>query len=168
MRFTNQLRLFEFFRSITADTLDPFAACWDRRVTLYRPVGLKELELIAAAAGWRAFPPRLVGQPIFYPVLTHEYARWICANWNATEAESGRAGFVTRFEIDDAFASRYPPQLAGGRSCPESWVPAEELDAFNRHLLAPIEVVESIYGPGFNGTVDASTQLPAHLAPRPA
>jgi hypothetical protein len=37
-------------------------------VTLYRPVGIKELELIATA-GWKRFPPRLFWQPIFYPVL---------------------------------------------------------------------------------------------------
>jgi hypothetical protein len=41
--------------------------------TLFRPVGQKELELIEAA-GWRRFPPRLFWQPIFYPVLTEEYA----------------------------------------------------------------------------------------------
>jgi len=33
---------------------------------LYRPVGLKELELIAAS-NYSAFPPRLPEQPIFYP-----------------------------------------------------------------------------------------------------
>ena len=37
-------------------------------VTLYRPVGTKELKLIEAA-GWKAFPPRLPEQPIFYPVV---------------------------------------------------------------------------------------------------
>ena len=36
--------------------------------TLYRPVGSEELRLIAAS-GFREFPPRLPGQPIFYPVL---------------------------------------------------------------------------------------------------
>lgn len=34
---------------------------------LYRPVGLEELKLIAAS-NFRAFPPRLPEQPIFYPV----------------------------------------------------------------------------------------------------
>jgi hypothetical protein len=33
--------------------------------TLYRPVGQKELDLISAT-GYRAFPPRLPNQPIFY------------------------------------------------------------------------------------------------------
>ncbi|MBC8141560.1 MAG: ADP-ribosylation/crystallin J1, partial [Armatimonadetes bacterium] len=37
-------------------------------ITLYRPVGQRELDLIAAS-GYRAFPPRLPEQPIFYPVL---------------------------------------------------------------------------------------------------
>ncbi|HEV2482639.1 MAG TPA: hypothetical protein VGS79_23400 [Puia sp.] len=37
-------------------------------IKLYRPVGLKELELIRLS-GWREFPPRLEWQPIFYPVL---------------------------------------------------------------------------------------------------
>lgn len=45
-------------------------------VTLFRPVGPKELELIKAS-GWRAFPPRLPDQPIFYPVTNHAYASQI-------------------------------------------------------------------------------------------
>jgi hypothetical protein len=44
----------------------------DGLVTLWRPVGPAELELIAAS-GYRAFPPRLPEQPLFYPVLTEEY-----------------------------------------------------------------------------------------------
>jgi hypothetical protein len=39
--------------------------------TLYRPVGPKELELIKQSS-WRAFPPRLPEQPIFYPVMNEE------------------------------------------------------------------------------------------------
>jgi hypothetical protein len=52
---------------------------------LYRPVGLHELELIAASA-CRAFPPRLPHQPIFYPVLNLEYAEEIARGWNADSA----------------------------------------------------------------------------------
>ncbi|QJS98921.1 hypothetical protein G9272_38830 [Streptomyces asoensis] len=36
--------------------------------TLWRPTGPKELELVREL-GWRAWPPRLPEQPIFYPVL---------------------------------------------------------------------------------------------------
>src|SRR3712207_7937990 len=42
-------------------------------LTLFRPVGLEELELIRAS-GDREFPPRLPEQPIFYPVLNEGYA----------------------------------------------------------------------------------------------
>jgi hypothetical protein len=49
--------------------------------TLYRPVGPEELELIKQA-DWSAFPPRLPQQPIFYPVLTEEYATKIARDWN--------------------------------------------------------------------------------------
>src|SRR5919107_458454 len=39
----------------------------EKLTTLWRPVGQRELELIAES-GYRAFPPRLPHQPIFYPV----------------------------------------------------------------------------------------------------
>ena len=42
-------------------------------MTLFRPVGRKELDLIAES-GFRRFPPRLSHQPIFYPVVTEAYA----------------------------------------------------------------------------------------------
>jgi hypothetical protein len=60
-------------------------------VTLWRPVGPKELELIKAS-GMREFPPRLPDQPIFYPVLTEAYATQIARDWNVPASGSG---FVT-------------------------------------------------------------------------
>jgi hypothetical protein len=42
-------------------------------MTLYRPVGRKEMDLIAAT-GFAAFPPRLDWQTIFYPVVTEAHA----------------------------------------------------------------------------------------------
>ena len=40
-------------------------------VTLFRPVGQKELDLIKES-DWRRFPPRLHWQPVFYPVLNED------------------------------------------------------------------------------------------------
>ena len=51
-------------------------------VTLFRPVGPKELELIKAF-GFRALPPRLPDQPIFYPVANHAYATQIARDYSA-------------------------------------------------------------------------------------
>jgi len=54
---------------------------------LFRPVGEKELNLIEES-GFRRFPPRLPGQPIFYPVLEEEYATEIARDWNTKDAAS--------------------------------------------------------------------------------
>jgi len=56
--------------------------------SLFRPVGQKELDLIAES-GYRAFPPRLDWQPIFYPVLNEEYASFIAREWNTKDEASG-------------------------------------------------------------------------------
>ena len=129
---------------------------------LYRPVGLGELRLIARS-GFREFPPRLADQPIFYPVLTLEYARRIAREWNTTDGQSGYAGFVTSFRIDDETAGRYPVQDAGGRTHQELWVPAAELPEFNAHIVGIIQVVEAFTGAGFAGRLDPATLLPTDL-----
>jgi hypothetical protein len=106
-------------------------------VTLWRPVGPEELALIREAK-MRAFPPRLPEQPIFYPVLSEDYAIKIARDWNVPA--SGH-GFVTRFRVAKAFLDRYPVREAGGRSHLEHWIPAEELDAFNAAIVGEIEVI---------------------------
>ena len=106
-------------------------------VTLWRPVGPEELRLIQQL-DMRAFPPRLPQQPIFYPVLSEEYAAKIARDWNV--AASG-AGHVTRFRIKRDFLDRYRIQEAGGQRYKEYWIPAEDLPAFNAALVGEIEIV---------------------------
>jgi hypothetical protein len=106
-------------------------------MTLFRPVGPKELELIRAS-GNRAFPPRLPGQPIFYPVLNEQYAIQIARDWNVKD--SG-VGYVTRFRVRKDFLAKYPIQTVGGSIHQEFWIPAEELAAFNRNIIGEIEVI---------------------------
>ncbi|MFH8725610.1 ADP-ribosylation/crystallin J1 [Streptomyces termitum] len=107
--------------------------------TLWRPTGPEELALVRDL-GWRAWPPRLPDQPIFYPVMNEDYAIRIARDWNVRH--SG-VGHVTRFEVDSAFLARYPVQQAGGRTILELWVPAEELDEFNAHIVGTISVVHT-------------------------
>jgi hypothetical protein len=115
--------------------------------TLFRPVGAAELELIERS-GWRAFPPRLPHQPIFYPVLDEPYAVQIARDWNTKDAASGYVGYVTRFRVRDGLLARYPVQVAGARGHRELWVPAEEMDEFNANIVGPIEVVAEFRGEG--------------------
>lgn len=128
---------------------------------LYRPVGLRELELIAQS-GFRAFPPRLPEQPIFYPVLTYDYAERIAKEWNTTSGDF--SGFITKFEVDDEYIQKHPVQLAGGRDLQELWVPAEELDEFNQHIIGKITIEAAFYGEKFDGEIDEATNLPPHIA----
>ena len=105
-------------------------------VTLWRPVGPAELELIRAS-GMRAFPARLPGQPIFYPGLTEDYAIRIARDWNV---KASGAGYVTRFAVRREFIGRYAVQEVGGRAHREYWIPAEELDDFNAAIVGEIVV----------------------------
>jgi GNAT superfamily N-acetyltransferase len=130
---------------------------------LFRPTGVRELALVASLA-WRAWPPRLPDQPIFYPVLSLEYARRIARDWNARDAFSGFVGFVTMFELGEEFARRYPVQRAGGDGHEELWVPASELETFNAHILGSIDVVEAHVGSRFAGCIDPPTSVPAEIA----
>ncbi|SIN59932.1 hypothetical protein SAMN02745824_0470 [Parasphingorhabdus marina DSM 22363] len=107
--------------------------------TLWRPVGPEELKLIEVAE-MEAFPPRLPEQPIFYPVTTESYAVKIARDWNVPASGSG---YVTEFEVDTTFLSRYDIQEAGGREHLEYWIPAEDLDDFNRNIVGKIRIVRT-------------------------
>lgn len=107
---------------------------------LYRPVGQAELDLIIAT-DYSSYPPRLPEQPIFYPVLNEKYAREIAEKWNKKSADSGYAGYVTTFQIDDDYISKYTVQTVGASYHQEFWIPAEKLEEFNRHIIGKIHVI---------------------------
>lgn len=112
----------------------------DKTVTLFRPVGQKEMELIRKS-GYTCFPPRLPFQPIFYPVLSEEYAVQIARDWNTKDAASGYIGYVTTFRVRANFLSRYPVQTVGSSKHQEYWIPAEQLTEFNQNIIGLIEVI---------------------------
>ncbi|WP_221089292.1 hypothetical protein [Deinococcus aquaedulcis] len=131
-------------------------------VTLY--TGLQELRLVAER-GWRAWPPRLPDQPIFYPVLNAEYAEEIARDWNAKRNDPP-VGFVTAFEVQAEVATRYEIQVVGAQDRhQELWVPAEELDTFNAAIIGPIRVLAHFAGAGYSGHIDPETHLPEGLWP---
>jgi hypothetical protein len=107
-------------------------------ITLYRPVGPAELELIRRS-GFRSFPPRLPEQQIFYPVTNQEYATQIARDWNV---KADGAGYVTRFQVLTSYLSRFPIQTVGSSVHTEYWIPAEDLAEFNSNLVGLIEVIE--------------------------
>lgn len=110
----------------------------DLLIRLYRPVGRAEMDLIEKS-GFREFPPRLPEQPIFYPVLNEDYATQIARDWNTREPAG--EGFVTQFQVDAGYVSKFDRQVVGSRVHEELWVPAEELLEFNRHIIGVISVI---------------------------
>ena len=114
-------------------------------IRLYRPVGKKELDLIAES-GYKSYPPRLIGQPIFYPVMNFDYAAQIAKEWNVVDEFSGYCGFVTAFDIDAKYVSKFEVQNVGGFEHNELWVPSEELQEFNENIVGKIEILVSFYG----------------------
>jgi hypothetical protein len=77
-------------------------------------------------------------QPIFYPVLFEEYATQIARNWNT---QDGTRGYVTRFAVRTTCLARYQNHQVGNRLHQEYWIPAEDLEDFNRNVVGPIEVI---------------------------
>ena len=106
-------------------------------VTLYRPTGKNELNLVKDS-GYLAWPPRLSGQPIFYPVSNEEYAKEIATKWNVKD--SG-IGYVTKFEVKRVFMDKYSLQTVGGKHHTEWWIPANDLEELNSNIVGKIEVI---------------------------
>jgi hypothetical protein len=105
-------------------------------VTMYRPCGQTELDLVAVS-GFKRWPPRLPGQPIFYPVTNEAYALEV-NKWNVSQFGKG---YVTRFKVKHTFIEKYPIEQVGGHYHTEWWIPAEDLEALNDNIVGEIEVI---------------------------
>jgi len=110
--------------------------------TLYRPVGQAEFDLIRSF-GFREFPARLPSQPYFYPVTNEEYATQIAREWNTKDAASAFTGYVLRFDVVSSFLEKYEIHRVGDSRHREYWIPAIDLEEFNRNILGVIHVVAS-------------------------
>lgn len=103
-------------------------------VTLWRPTGPEEIELVRAS-GSRRWPPRLPDQPIFYPVLNEDYATMIARDWNV---DASGIGYVTRFAVEKSYLDQFDVHQVGGQTILEYWIPAEMLEEFNDHIVGTI------------------------------
>ncbi len=101
-------------------------------------MNIEELSLIEDS-GWTKFPPRLFHQPIFYPVTNVEYARQITQEWNIPSYGNG---FVVSFNMDIDYLSQFKEEKVGLDHHTEFWIPSEQLDEFNEHIIGKIEVLE--------------------------
>jgi hypothetical protein len=55
-------------------------------------------------------------------------------------------GYVTRFRVRNEYLQRYEIQTVGSSIHQEYWIPAEELEEFNRNIVGKIEVLAEYRG----------------------
>lgn len=69
----------------------------------------------------------------------------IARDWNA-QHNVDKAGYVTRFSVNNDFLKGYDVQTVGGSVHQEYWIPAGDLGEFNRNIVGPIEVIAEFRG----------------------
>ena len=79
----------------------------------------------------------------FIEVTNEAYAIEIARDWNVPD--SG-VGHVTRFDVQAAFMARYETHQVGAAHHTEWWIPAQELEALNDHVVGLIEVTRTFDG----------------------
>jgi hypothetical protein len=52
---------------------------------------------------------------------------------------------VTRFQVRRSFLDNYSIEKAGGAAHSEYWIPAEDLDLFNRAIVGKIQIVAEFH-----------------------
>jgi hypothetical protein len=77
-------------------------------------------------------------------VLNRWYATKIAREWNVP---SRGVGYVTRFEVSRSYLERHAVHQAGGRDVLEYWIPAEQLEDFNSHIVGAIVEEADYRGP---------------------
>jgi hypothetical protein len=80
-------------------------------------------------------PVALEGQHVRLEPLTLRHAEAFC--------EAGREWNLTPEAVREGIESALRQQAGGHR---ELWIPAEDLEDFNRHIRGPIEVVAEFHG----------------------
>ena len=78
-------------------------------------------------------------------MLGEEYATQIARDWNARYNQPA-VGYVTRFRVVTQYLARHEIHTVGGSIHQEYWIPADELDEFNRNIVGSIEVIAEYRG----------------------
>ncbi len=108
---------------------------------LFRPVNAEEYRELAER-GFREFPPRTFSQPIFTALLSEEGASQIARHLRIAKKSDNRT-YVVRFMVDDVYIRQFPVQHAHELTRRALWIPAEDVDILNQHLIGEIRVLAS-------------------------
>lgn len=108
---------------------------------LYRPLCADEYYEIEARK-FEGFPPRNSEQPLFTALLSLEGASQIAKHMKIAK-QSEPTVYVVSFLVDDAYIRQFPVQHVEDRNRRALWIPADEMDILNQHLIGGIRVLAS-------------------------
>lgn len=108
---------------------------------LYRPMDAEEYQALEARS-FQGFPPRDEYKPLFTALLSEEGASQIARHMRISK-QADHTVYVVSFLVDDAYIRQYPVQHAHERDRRALWIPAEELEILNQHLIGDIRVLAS-------------------------
>ena len=108
---------------------------------LYRPLSAEEYRAVEAKS-FTGFPPRSEEQPLFTALLSEEGATQIARHMRIAKTAENLI-YVVSFLVDDAYIRQFPVQHVNERNRRALWIPADEVDILNQHLIGKIRLIAS-------------------------
>lgn len=107
---------------------------------LYRPLSAEEYSQIAERQ-FTGFPPCRDGQQLFTLLLSQQGAEAIARRMRIAK-QSEPVVYVVSVNAEDAFIRQYPVQHKEDPDRRAVWIPADEVDILNQHLVGKIRLIE--------------------------
>lgn len=107
---------------------------------LYRPMSAEEYKAVAAKE-FRGFPPRTEEQPLFAALLSQTGAERIAKHMRI-EKRAEHTAYVVSFLVEDSFIRQFPVQHDDEPDYRAVWIPAEDVELLNQHLIGKIRMLE--------------------------
>ena len=108
---------------------------------LYRPISAEEYAAVAENQ-FTGFPKRSGTQPIFTALLSQEGATQIARHMRVEKQKENSTVYVVSFLVEDAYIRQFPVQHTEDPERRALWIPAEEIDILNQHLIGKIRVLK--------------------------
>lgn len=108
---------------------------------LFRPISAEEYKAIEAR-DFSGFPKRTEGQQILTVLLSQKGAMEIARRLRV-EKQKDNMVYVVSFLVEDAYIRQFPVQYREDSEYSTLWIPAEETEILNQHLIGKIRLVTS-------------------------
>ena len=108
---------------------------------LFRPVSAQEFHAIEDR-DFGGFPKRTEGQQILTVLLSQEGAMEIARRMRVEKQKENKV-YVVSFLVEDSYIRQFPVQYLEKPEYSALWIPAEETEILNQHLIGKIRLVTS-------------------------